>query len=82
VKPLRDENNCLDCLDESFRGRELCGRQHDLIAVASLFVSGFVVPTDLRLKEIAMPFLDALDLAGEAFTDDILASLALSEAEL
>jgi hypothetical protein len=79
---MRDEDNCQECLDESFRGRELHGRQHDLIALASLFASGFVVPTEFRLREAAMPFLDALDLAGETFSDEILASIALSEAEL
>lgn len=70
-------------LEDAFQGRELHGRQRDLIVVASLFATGGVVPDDRRLAEAyALPILDAMDWAGELFSSEILSSVALSEAEL
>jgi hypothetical protein len=82
---MRKRNEKIDrcCLDEAFQERALHGRQCDLIVVASLFATGWVLPSDRRLVEAyVLPILDALDLAQEAFIDEIMASVALSEAEL
>ncbi len=73
------------CLHDAFDVVALTDRQRRLVVLASLFAAGWFLPADFGyawMKSDSMLFLDALEYAGEAFTDQILASIVLSEAEL